>query len=281
LYDRYGVPGFLAAYNSGPNRLEDYLAGGSSLPNETVNYLSAIAPRLGNPGGMTGPLAMYAVGETPMPLPTASALPMASSGARPVVNQMQRSGGCDPDAAYDPDRPCSVAQIPPESGTANIPNTAVCDPDAAYDPQMPCRTARTASVEAPYVRSSVPPVAVPGATHVRCRRGWYAAGVRWRGGLGHSSRRLRQSWARGWGGKPSPLGRARGARSGSGGRVDDDLGSRQCAVSGQIEWSNWQRRDRCVRRAAPTGARLHGDPTRLDLTTSRFIGAGRDDGTGR
>ncbi|MBV9785082.1 MAG: lytic transglycosylase domain-containing protein [Acidisphaera sp.] len=62
MYDRYGSPGFLAAYNAGPNRLDDYLGGGSSLPNETVNYLASVAPRLGNAVAPTGPLSVYASG---------------------------------------------------------------------------------------------------------------------------------------------------------------------------------------------------------------------------
>ena len=47
MYDRYGAPGFLAAYNAGPSRLDGYLGGGDSLPDETVNYVASIAPRLG------------------------------------------------------------------------------------------------------------------------------------------------------------------------------------------------------------------------------------------
>jgi soluble lytic murein transglycosylase-like protein len=47
LHDRYGMPGFLAAYNAGPARYEDYLTAGRPLPAETVNYVSAVAPRLG------------------------------------------------------------------------------------------------------------------------------------------------------------------------------------------------------------------------------------------
>ena len=35
LHDRYGSPGFLAAYNAGPARYEDHLATGQPLPAET------------------------------------------------------------------------------------------------------------------------------------------------------------------------------------------------------------------------------------------------------
>jgi hypothetical protein len=44
LHDRYGSPGFLAAYNAGPRRYEDYLEGRRSLPSETVAYVAALAP---------------------------------------------------------------------------------------------------------------------------------------------------------------------------------------------------------------------------------------------
>ena len=38
LLDRYGSPGFLAAYNAGPARYEDHLATGRALPAETQAY---------------------------------------------------------------------------------------------------------------------------------------------------------------------------------------------------------------------------------------------------
>jgi hypothetical protein len=44
LHDRYGSPGFLAAYNAGPRRYEDYLDGRRSLPSETVAYVAMLAP---------------------------------------------------------------------------------------------------------------------------------------------------------------------------------------------------------------------------------------------
>jgi Transglycosylase SLT domain len=44
LHDRYGSPGFLAAYNAGPKRYEDYLSGKRSLPPETRAYVAALLP---------------------------------------------------------------------------------------------------------------------------------------------------------------------------------------------------------------------------------------------
>jgi hypothetical protein len=63
MYDRYGAPGFLAAYDAGPNRVDAYLSDGSPLPDETINYLSSVGPRLGNDIAMTGPLAAVAGGR--------------------------------------------------------------------------------------------------------------------------------------------------------------------------------------------------------------------------
>lgn len=49
MYDRYGAPGFLAAYNGGPERWEAYREGAKPLPAETIAYLVRLAPRLGFP----------------------------------------------------------------------------------------------------------------------------------------------------------------------------------------------------------------------------------------
>ncbi len=46
MFDRYGAPGFLAAYNAGPGRWEDHMAGRRSLPGETVGYLAKLGPML-------------------------------------------------------------------------------------------------------------------------------------------------------------------------------------------------------------------------------------------
>jgi hypothetical protein len=46
LSDRYGAPGFLAAYNAGPRRYERHLATGRPLPAETQNYVAALTPMI-------------------------------------------------------------------------------------------------------------------------------------------------------------------------------------------------------------------------------------------
>ncbi|MGM4972969.1 lytic transglycosylase domain-containing protein [Tardiphaga sp. 1201_B9_N1_2] len=59
LHDRYGSPGFLAAYNAGPCRYEHYLAG-RPLPAETRAYVAKITLLLGG-GELAGPLSVAAV----------------------------------------------------------------------------------------------------------------------------------------------------------------------------------------------------------------------------
>ncbi|WLA39042.1 lytic transglycosylase domain-containing protein [Bradyrhizobium elkanii] len=44
LHDRYGSPGFLAAYNAGPGRYEEFRDRHRPLPAETVAYVGAIVP---------------------------------------------------------------------------------------------------------------------------------------------------------------------------------------------------------------------------------------------
>jgi len=51
MFDRYGSPGFLAAYNAGPGRWEAHLAGGRPLPKETVAYLVRLAAIMGFDAG--------------------------------------------------------------------------------------------------------------------------------------------------------------------------------------------------------------------------------------
>jgi hypothetical protein len=54
MYDRFGAPGFLAAYNAGPARYAEHLAAGRPLPRETRDYVARLAPLLD--AGNTAPL---------------------------------------------------------------------------------------------------------------------------------------------------------------------------------------------------------------------------------
>ena len=53
MYDSYGTPGFLAAYNAGPGRFEDWRDRGRPLPAETRAYVAKIAPMLQSDSAVT------------------------------------------------------------------------------------------------------------------------------------------------------------------------------------------------------------------------------------
>ncbi|QNT78090.1 lytic transglycosylase domain-containing protein [Entomobacter blattae] len=46
MYDIYGTPGFLAAYNGGPGRLDDFLTHNRGLPRETRRYVASIGRQI-------------------------------------------------------------------------------------------------------------------------------------------------------------------------------------------------------------------------------------------
>ncbi|WP_376098706.1 transglycosylase SLT domain-containing protein [Roseomonas sp. CCTCC AB2023176] len=70
MYNLYGSPGFLAAYNGGPRRLENYLWGSGSLPAETRNYVARIGPRIeGASPTRRAPAEVYAAAELPLNIP--------------------------------------------------------------------------------------------------------------------------------------------------------------------------------------------------------------------
>jgi len=70
MYDIYGSPGFLAAYNAGPGRLDDYLTRNRSLPGETRRYVASIGPKIaGSFPSTRSPGEQYAMNALPMQIP--------------------------------------------------------------------------------------------------------------------------------------------------------------------------------------------------------------------
>lgn len=102
MYELYGSPGFLAAYNAGPRRLEDYLWGGRGLPTETRNYVARIGPRIAgvNPTRRAPP-EVYAAAEIPLNIPPG---PRRIDSATMLALREQRR-------AVEPG--IQVAQLPP------------------------------------------------------------------------------------------------------------------------------------------------------------------------
>lgn len=66
MYDRYGPAGFLAAYNAGPGRYEEWRDRGRPLPLETRRYVALIAALLQG-GNITAAAGMQPVGSVPPP----------------------------------------------------------------------------------------------------------------------------------------------------------------------------------------------------------------------
>ena len=82
LFDRYGSPGWIAAYNAGPGRYEASLSG-RPLPSETRAYLANVAPALdGN--GAARPTVVAAVD------------PLAWTRAPLFIGQPDRRPAADP-----------------------------------------------------------------------------------------------------------------------------------------------------------------------------------------
>ncbi len=132
MYDIYGSPGFLAAYNAGPNRLDDYLSNNRTLPDETRKYVASIGPRLADAApNRRSPAEQYAMNALPTYIPAGTRYgrngppPEVSSGFayRLAPGSDGRPAGGVPAPAPGP---VQVAQLPeppraPEPSSAPAP----------------------------------------------------------------------------------------------------------------------------------------------------------------
>lgn len=116
LFDRYGSPGWIAAYNAGPSRYEDSLKG-RPLPAETRAYLAVVAPSVGG-GDAAGPIVVAAVAS------------LAWTRAPLFIAQAERGPAADPvpaertsDAATTASSVRDVSAIEPQSGGLFVPRS--------------------------------------------------------------------------------------------------------------------------------------------------------------
>lgn len=97
MHDRYGSPGFLAAYNAGPGRYEDYRDHHRPLPPETVAYVAALVPFVGD-GAIDGPVLVAASG--PPSWTQAPLFIMRSASAEPADHATSKLTSSDAPAAF-------------------------------------------------------------------------------------------------------------------------------------------------------------------------------------
>ncbi|MFC5373843.1 lytic transglycosylase domain-containing protein [Brevundimonas faecalis] len=105
MHDRYGSPGFLAAYNAGPGRYEEYLAG-RPLPAETRAYVATLAPIVGG-GELAGPVVVAAA--DPLAWTRAPLFVVQSTGAGPAMPVQSESAPGDSTASAPARDPGPVA----------------------------------------------------------------------------------------------------------------------------------------------------------------------------
>lgn len=123
MYDIYGAPGFLAAYNAGPGRLDDYLTRNRTLPLETRRYVASIGPKIaGHEPQKASPGAMYAMNNMPLNIPAGPRYPDVApqsfgtqyASAAPIVLSPPARAYAAPTPAYV--APVEVAEAPAPRG---------------------------------------------------------------------------------------------------------------------------------------------------------------------
>ena len=119
MYDLYGNPGFLAAYNAGPGRLDDYLTRHKVLPLETRNYVAKIAPRIqGVEPNRPSPATQYAMNRLPMNIPAGPRYPAPAPA--PVALADTRRSGLSRGSVQTAELPAPPAQSPAPQNLAQL-----------------------------------------------------------------------------------------------------------------------------------------------------------------
>jgi hypothetical protein len=163
MYDLYGYPGFLGAYNAGPERYRQYVEEGRPLPRETERYMDIIAPQIAGimPGqGGTDRMTQYAAAQIQQKVPATirmAPIPDGSSRTTTVVAAMKPI----PDGSSTRTTTVVAAMQPIPDGSSTVtasalpPVRVVPQPGAVRMQPIPDATTQVAAA-APVARPVVP-----------------------------------------------------------------------------------------------------------------------------
>ncbi|HXA23356.1 MAG TPA: transglycosylase SLT domain-containing protein [Acetobacteraceae bacterium] len=131
MYDIYGSPGFLAAYNAGPRRLDDYLSNSRPLPDETRRYVAMIGPNIQGVYPVNrSPAEDYAMNALPIDIPPGTrygrAVQLASSRSGGGGGRVPARGSYQTAQLPEPPRP--MAQSLPQQYALVVPPPAPSRP---------------------------------------------------------------------------------------------------------------------------------------------------------
>jgi len=123
MYAVYGSPGFLAAYNAGPGRLDSYMNYHTPLPYETTNYVAMIAPQI---------QGVYPTHRSEADQLALNTLPATEApGLLPA--DVSPGGMPAPDAPINPIAPVQLAATVPQSA----PDSAIYSPEPVRSQTVP------------------------------------------------------------------------------------------------------------------------------------------------
>ena len=159
MYDLYGAPGFLAAYNAGPRRFEDYAIRNRGLPNETRRYVAKIAPAIADHKPQresdAAVLAMY---QIPTEIPAGPRYPRGGQPAPVALAQAM------PGRLEQADVRVTAINLPPPSPPGFVPPPGSRPAVLAMAAPPQAAIARGFSLIAPAMAGSLAPRPASGAT---------------------------------------------------------------------------------------------------------------------
>lgn len=173
MYTVYGSPGFLAAYNAGPGRLDKFVNGEEPLPDATQQYIAMIAPNIsGTYPHNRSEADQLALNTEPMGVSTGILPPgfenapyraPGNSDAPVEVTAAVEPPASAEDAAYVPPAPTLVTSptAPPSTEQSSLiaDNEPTVQPAAVPPPQTYQPPAQT--YQASYAQPAMPPPPPP------------------------------------------------------------------------------------------------------------------------